>query len=439
MTDIIDYADKVWKGEANQNAYHHGDLRKEGMHYIAEGAYMWPAFGNVYVFPTNTGLFVYDTGDRRTAEDLLAATRQISEQPVHTAVYSHGHVDHVFGMDPFDTEARERGWTRPTVLAHENVISRFDRYKKTRGYNGIINQRQFQAPNLMWPAEYRYPDVTFTDQTDLTVDDLQVQLHHARGETDDATIAWIPDRKILCCGDFFIWASPNAGNPQKVQRFAHEWARTLRWMGDLGAEILLPGHGLPVLGADRIRTTLTDAAELLEILHGRTLEMMNAGATLDEVVHSVTAPAELLRKPYLAPSYDEPEFVIRNVWRLYGGWYDGNPANLKSAPRADLAREIADLGGGAAQLAERARALLARGEHRLAGHFAQMATDADPQNRDSHQVRVDVFGQLEQGATSTMAKGVYGWAVAESRAFLDGSDHATELKAKTAGRARWAF
>src|SRR3546814_4137692 len=56
----------------------------------------------------------------------------------------------------------------------------------------------FRSPNLMWPAEYRYPDVTFTDQTDLTVDDLQVQLHHARGETDDATIAWIPDRKILC-------------------------------------------------------------------------------------------------------------------------------------------------------------------------------------------------------------------------------------------------
>jgi len=24
--------------------------------------------------------------------------------------------------------------------------------------------------------------------------------------------------------------------------------------------------------------------------------------------------------------YDDPEFVVHNIWRLYGGWYDGNPA-----------------------------------------------------------------------------------------------------------------
>ncbi|MFD6061455.1 alkyl sulfatase dimerization domain-containing protein [Rhodococcus wratislaviensis] len=439
MTDIIEYADKVWRGEASQQLYHRGDLRREGMHRVADGAYMWPAFGNVYVFPTDAGLFVYDTGDLRTANELFSATRELSDRPIHTAVYSHGHIDHIFGMGPFDEEAARRGWERPTVVAQEAVLPRFDRYRRTRGYNGVINQRQFQAPNLQWPNDYRYPDVTFGDRTTLTIDDLVVDLRHARGETDDAAIAWLPDRKILCCGDFFIWASPNAGNPQKVQRFAYEWARTLRWMAGLGAEILLPGHGLPVVGVDRIRVTLTDAAELLETLHCQTLELMNAGATLDEVIHTVTAPAELLKKPYLAPSYDEPEFVVRNVWRMYGGWYDGNPANLKAAHRNDLAREMAEIGGGAERLAERARELLARGEHRLAGHLAQMAADADPGSRVSHETRLDVFGALERAATSTMAKGVYSWAAAESRAFLEGSDRATELKAKTAGRSQWAF
>ena len=24
--------------------------------------------------------------------------------------------------------------------------------------------------------------------------------------------------------------------------------------------------------------------------------------------------------------------IVRNIWRLYGGWYDGNPARLKPAP-----------------------------------------------------------------------------------------------------------
>jgi alkyl sulfatase BDS1-like metallo-beta-lactamase superfamily hydrolase len=26
--------------------------------------------------------------------------------------------------------------------------------------------------------------------------------------------------------------------------------------------------------------------------------------------------------------YDHPEFIARNVYRLYGGWYDGDPANI---------------------------------------------------------------------------------------------------------------
>ena len=78
------------------------------------------------------------------------------------------------------------------------------------------------------------------------------ELHHDKGETDDATWVWNPGRKVLCTGDLFIWASPNCGNPQKVQRYPREWAIGLRKMADLGAEVLLPGHGFPILGADRI-------------------------------------------------------------------------------------------------------------------------------------------------------------------------------------------
>ncbi|MFD2415950.1 alkyl sulfatase dimerization domain-containing protein [Amycolatopsis pigmentata] len=418
MTELLDYADRVWRGEADTGFFHTGRLRKDGLHEIAEGVWMWPAFGNVYLFPTSDGLFSFDAGEKRTAKDLFAATRARTDAPLHTAVYSHGHLDHVFGTEPFDAEAAERGSRRPTVIAHENTPARFRRYAATAGYNTVINERQFQVP-VRWPANYRYPDLTYRDTTTLRVGELDVLLRHGRGETDDATIAWLPDRRILCCGDFFIWSSPNAGNPQKVQRYAAEWAEALTWMASLGAELLLPGHGVPVVGAERVRAALTDTAEFLRTLHDQTVDAMNAGATLDEVVHGVTAPAELLAKPYLKPSYDEPEFVARNVWRLYGGWYDGNPANLKPARTADLSREIAALAGGSARLAARARELLAAGELRLAGHFAQLATDADPADTEAHRARAEVFEALEKAATSTMAKGVYSWAVAESRAALE--------------------
>ena len=76
---------------------------------------------------------------------------------------------------------------------------------------------------------------------------------------------------MLCTGDLFIWASPNCGNPQKVQRYAIEWARRCATMAALDAEVLLPGHGLPIVGADRVRAALTDSAALLEYLHVETI------------------------------------------------------------------------------------------------------------------------------------------------------------------------
>ena len=39
------------------------------------------------------------------------------------------------------------------------------------------------------------------------------------------------------------------------------------------------------------------------------------------------------------------EFIIRNIWRLYGGWYDGQPSNLKPPAEASIAKEISSLIG----------------------------------------------------------------------------------------------
>src|SRR5262249_7378291 len=152
-------------------------------------------------------------------------------------------------------------------------------------------------------------------------------------------------------GDFVIWVFPNAGNPRKVQRFAPEWARALRRMEALRPKVLIPGHGPVISGEARARQALGDGAAVLERLTRRTCELMNEGSSLDEILHRVRAPGELLAKPYLLPKYDDPEFVIRNIWHLYAGWFDGNPAHLKPAPEAELAGELASLAGGPEKLA----------------------------------------------------------------------------------------
>jgi alkyl sulfatase BDS1-like metallo-beta-lactamase superfamily hydrolase len=120
--------------------------------------------------------------------------------------------------------------------------------------------------------------------------------------------------------------------------------------------------------------------------------------------------------------------VVHTVWRLYGGWWDGNPATLKPAAEQALARELADLAGGAAALSDRALELLAQAEAndesdgaadralRLAGHLAEHAWLADPTDPVTQQARQLVFSARAARATSTMARGIFNWAADESTA-----------------------
>ena len=351
---------------------------------------------------------------------------------------AHRLANHVGGAGTFLAEARDRGAPRPRVLGHANVSHRFERYEATEGYNATINLRQFggggrpalqigaeddagtpgpaAAPRRprFGPREWVRPDTTFQERLDVRAGELEIQLRHARGETDDHLWAWLPKHRAVCAGDFVIWVFPNAGNPQKVQRYPAEWARALRAMSAREPELLLPAHGLPIAGRERIGRVLDEMATVLEHLVGETLARMNAGASLDTVLHEVAVPAELLERPYLRPVYDEPEFVIRNIWRLYGGWYDGNPSRLKPAPDADLATEIARLAGGSRSLIARSEELSEAGEHRLACHLIEMAVLAAPEDKDAHTARAEIYGVHQHHSTSLMAKGIYGAAIRES-------------------------
>jgi glyoxylase-like metal-dependent hydrolase (beta-lactamase superfamily II) len=374
---------------------------------VAPGAAFVSSFANVTAIDTDEGLVLVDTGSFFLAAPTKALVQQFSSRRLHTAIFTHGHVDHVFGVPAWEAEG---GPAR--VVAHEAVPARFARYKLTRGYNACINSRQFQI-SADFPAEFRSPDLTFRDTLDLDVGGVRVEIRHARGETDDHAFAFFPDKKVLCTGDLFIWCTPNAGNPQKVQRYPREWAAALRTMSDLGAEVLCPGHGPPIFGAEPVRLALTETAELLESLVEQTLALMNEGARLDRVLAEVRAPEHLLERPYLQPVYDEPEFVVRNVWRLYGGWYDGNPAHLKPGSESALAREMASLAGGARRLADRAAELSARGEHALACHLAEMAALASPHDAGIWSTRAAIYSARAEVETSLMAKGIYGGAARE--------------------------
>ncbi|NDD96147.1 MAG: MBL fold metallo-hydrolase [Actinobacteria bacterium] len=386
---------------------------------LDDGVAVIESFSNVVSFETTDGHVLFDVSHALSAPSVVEEFRHYTDTRVNTAVYTHGHTDHVGGAHAFDSDATKLGFPRIRYVGHEAITARFDRYKLTNGYNGHINMRQFRLPAPTFPKKFVYPDVTYRESTTLDVGGRVFELHHARGETDDHTWAWVPDAKAVVVGDFFIWQFPNAGNPQKVQRYAWDWAVALREMAALGPELMLPAHGPAIGGRDRVAMVLNDTASALEFLHDSTLALMNAGARLDDIIHTVKLPDELATRPFLKATYDEPEFVVRNIWRLYGGWYDGNPAHLKPAREMELAREMAALAGGADVLARRGEALAADGELRLACHLVEMAALAEPESKIVHGIRAAVYEQRRRSETSMMATGIYRAAMHDSRQKID--------------------
>jgi alkyl sulfatase BDS1-like metallo-beta-lactamase superfamily hydrolase len=394
------------------------------------------SFSHMIVFRTDAGLVSFDASGEGSGVAVMEALRGWRDDPVHSLVYTHGHMDHVGGSGAVVADAEAHGHDTPTVVSHVNLPPRLERYQYTNAWNQIINKRQFggvnprhgmrvasETPQFV-PEDAAWPDITYEDALTLAVGGLEVQLHHAKGETDDHTWAWVPEHKALVTGDLVLWVFPNAGNPQKVQRFPSLWAQALRTMMSFDAELLLPAHGLPIRGHDRIQRVLGDLAGALEGLERDTVAMMNEGARLDEIIHAVRVDPDKLSLPWMIPVYDEPEFVVRNIWRMYGGWWDANPSHLKPAPETDLASELAALAGGADVLARRAQELSEAGDFRLAAHLIDFAGLAAPDDAAIHGARSELYMARRKSESSLMSKGIFAAAARESQAVAeaDGAD-----------------
>src|SRR5262249_26752714 len=132
---------------------------------------------------------------------------------------------------------------------------------------------------------------------------------------------------------------------QKVQRYPVEWMSALERMATLGAEWLSPGHGYAIHAREAVHAVLMNTARYLQIIIDQVLTRMNAGQAPEEIFHAVDADPDLSRLPCLLPRHDHPKFIVRNLLRQWGGWWNGNAADLLPATWEMQAREIVSLAG----------------------------------------------------------------------------------------------
>jgi len=347
------------------------------------------AYCSIGVVKTEEGLVVFDLSIKRYGKRVLEEIRKFSDKPIKYIIYSHGHFDHAFGFTNILEEIKQKGWEMPQVIAHENILKRFEKYRMLHGYHNWLNKMQFSSSGQQIEEDivsaYETLDPTIVirgkENYQFTLGNYTFEVYHDKGETDDSLWMWFPEKKVLFTGDLVINPSfPNVGNPNKVQRYPKQWAIAMEKMLEKNSEYLVPGHGLLIEGKEEVKSALSIRAEAMEFVHDEVVKKMNEGKWFEQIYHEMVEiqPDKFKNHKYMRPSYGSYRFAIHAVYRLYHGWYNtGNPTDLFPAKSSDIAKEFLKVAGDNKYL-EHAKSLYNEGKIQLALHLIDVVIKGSP-------------------------------------------------------------
>ncbi len=386
-------------------------LNDEGPVNPAPGVWMIPGFGNTGIVQTDAGLVIIDMPVGSFLKKTMALLRQVSTDPVHTVFVTHGHLDHAVHLKHLFTEAEHNTSPAPRVIAHRNVLKRFEKYRLLADYHEQINRIQFNVAQQQqaFPLPEHNPDVIFDQSLSTTVGGIDFHAFHGLGETDDHLWVWVPEKETVFAGDFVVYSFPNVGNPFKVQRYTLEWAEALEAIVARAPRVLVPGHGPVIEGQENVRTVCLKISKALRYLHREVIERLNAGMGYEDILQDVKLPGHMLDNEFLSPRYGCPTFVVHGILRQYTGWYDGNPSNLFPPKRTAIAREVVQL-IGKDRVMEHARRLAKKKQEAMALQFVDMALSAELDNDKERQMRLlkaKLLGIMGHKADSFIAKSIF--------------------------------
>jgi alkyl sulfatase BDS1-like metallo-beta-lactamase superfamily hydrolase len=368
---------------------------------------MFRSFANIAFAYGRGAILVVDTGAPGHGSHAVSAVREHTREPFALIIYTHGHHDHTSGTRFFLADAASRGHRRPTIWSNEGVCPRFHRFMRMAGWEAQINSLQFGTyiprEDVEASEAYTFPDFTYREYQMLELAGEPVELYHARGETEDASWVWLPERQVAFVGDLIVSSLPNTGNPTKPQRFTLEWAETLEKIAAKKPRVVLPGHGPVYRGATCLQLLL-DTACALRLIHDEVVRRLNRGDwPVDILEADIKLPPSLANKPYLRESYGCVPFVVRDVLRTYGGWWSGQPSHLFPPSRREHAEDIVSLCGRDALL-QKAHDLLRCGDNERAVALAEIVWLFDPRDVEAKNTYGESIARLADSKSSMIAR-----------------------------------
>ena len=233
--------------------------------------------GNSGVIVGQHGVIVFDA--KTTADGgkkLLEFITKITPKPVTTVILSHSDVDHVGGLPSFPKGI--------TIIAQENDL-------KELQANLAAN------PATALPAEYFPNKIVAKNKEDITIDGIKMELlHWAPAHTSGDMMLYLPDQKILFCGDI---VTANRARPLihlEKNGSSEGWITTMKGALTLNVVQYVPGHGDVIGSKEPLQSMLSDA----QTESAKIKELVAQGKSLQEIESAVgdPTPAEAAGPPF---------------------------------------------------------------------------------------------------------------------------------------------
>jgi alkyl sulfatase BDS1-like metallo-beta-lactamase superfamily hydrolase len=344
------------------------------------GGRVWQAvgFGNTFMVTTKAGNVIVDTSSPANVARHRALLQAVSKAPVRDIILTHAHGDHTGGVAAW----KEKG---THVIGQANEVEFRNYQTRLNGFFGVRNAAQYNAPGLRAvgdpnPGNFAAPplaDVLFEKGYRFKLGDLTFDCFAAIGETPDHLNVWIPELKALFIGDNYYTSFPNLYTLRGTEpRPALNYVASLDKALALKPEIVFPSHGMPIVGAENVRKTLTQYRDAILYVHDATVAGMNEGKDVYTLMKTIKLPPEL----EVGEGYGALTWSVRGIYEGYVGWFDTDPATMyPTAPRESDA-ELARLAGGPDPIAARAEALVAT-DPALALRLTSAALAVDPRHK----------------------------------------------------------
>jgi cyclase len=243
---------------------------------------------------------------------MLAELKSITDKPVRFVINTHFHYDHTNGNQVFPPTVDIIGheYTRRRLIGDilqrglfadllnglpkqlEDLKARAAAEQDPAGKSRLAQQLRVQTAfaaslNDLKPTP---PNLTLDDHLTLFRGDREIRLLYlGRGHTGGDVVVYLPKERVLCSGDLLVNGVANL-----VDGYVNEWPDALEKLQALDFVDVIPGHGEPFKGKERIayfQAYLHDFWQQAVKLHDAQVPAAEAAKRIDMTAHKAHYPA----------------------------------------------------------------------------------------------------------------------------------------------------